>query len=75
MDEFQIVFNYSGMGDFTVHSISIVPNGNQQKRIATEIIAAVLLVNIALVIFDKSREEKRTVLALAGITVLVSLRW
>ena len=73
VDEFQLVFNYSGMGNFTVHSISIVPNGNQQKRIASEIITAVLLINIALVIFDKPREVKRTVLALAGITVLVSL--
>ncbi|MBQ6481859.1 MAG: hypothetical protein IJI45_12135 [Anaerolineaceae bacterium] len=73
VDEFQLVFNYSGMGEFTVHEISIVPNGNQQKRIASEIIALMIFINILLIYAEKPRDVKRTALVLTGITVLISL--
>lgn len=71
--EFQLVIRYSGIGDFTVHSISISPNSNQPKRIAVEIITIVLLCNLVVLFFEQREQRKKTILALVGITVLVSL--
>ena len=41
VDEFQLVIYYTGTGNFTVHSISVVSNNNQIKRISAELIFAV----------------------------------
>ena len=71
--EFQLVFNYTGTGDLTINSVSVVPNNNQQKRIAVEIIAAVLIINGLVFLTERTREEKLIVLSLLGITALVSL--
>ena len=71
--EFQLVFNYSGVGDFTVNSVSIVANNNHQKRVVIEIIAAVFLLNGLFLLSERSKEIKMTVLSLIGITALVSL--
>ena len=71
--EFQLVIRYSGKGDFAVNSISISPNSSQIKRIAAEVIAFVLLIDCVILFFDQGEKIKKTVLALAGITMLVSL--
>ena len=71
--EFQLVIRYSGSGDFTVNSISISPNSNQPKRIAVEIIAIVLLADCVILFFEQNLEKKNTILALAGITALISM--
>lgn len=73
VDEFQIYFYYSGSGEFTVHSISIVPNGNQLKRTAVVILAALAMLNLVPLLWERSVDEKKTILALAGITALISL--
>ena len=73
VDEFQIPFYYNGFGDFTVHSISIVQNGNQPKRIAVVVAAVLAAVNCIPLFFERSEREKKTILALAGITALISL--
>ena len=71
--EFQLVIRYSGTGDFTVNSISISPNSNQPKRIAVEIIVIVLLADCVMLFCEQNLEKKNTILALAGITALISL--
>lgn len=70
--EFQLLIRYSGVGDFTVNSISISSNSNQSKRIAVEIIAAVLLINFLILLFKQDTAKRNTIFALAGITILVS---
>lgn len=73
VDEFQLVFYYNGIGEFTINSISIVANNSQLKRLAVEFIALVLLIDGALVFIQKDNNEKKLILALVGITTLVSL--
>ena len=71
--EFQLVIRYSGKGDFTVNSISISPNSSQVKRIAVEVIAFVFLLDCVILFLEQSEEKKKVILALAGITTLISL--
>lgn len=71
--EFQLIIKYSGRGDFTVHSISITANSNQIKRTAAVIIGLVLLTDGVIWFFERDNAEKKRLLALAGITLLISL--
>ena len=68
VDEFQLVIYYTGTGNFTVHSISVVSNNNQIKRISAELIFAVFC------LFSRQEKEKRRTFALLmGICAFVSI--
>ncbi len=71
--EFQLIFPYSGNGDFTVRSVSIVPNNNQIKRTACCILFAILLLNGIAAFPEMNAEKRQTILILMGITFLISL--
>ena len=71
--EFQLAIEYSGMGDFGVRSISIVPNNQRAKRITTEMLAWIGIADLLVLFFRLPDEKKRTVFFIAGITALISL--
>lgn len=73
VDNFELRIQYSGYGDFSIRSVSIVPNNTRIKRTMAEIIAGVLLIDCAVVFAGLSAERKQTVLMLAGIGILASL--
>ena len=73
IDEFQLVFPYSGSGDFVIHSISIVANHNRQKRIASELIALIIFINIWRLLAKQKKDRQKTAVLLAGIVFFVSL--
>ena len=71
--EFQLVFPYSGNGDYTIRSVSIVPNNNQIKRTACSVLFILLLINGGLALWDLNPGNHRTIAALLGIVFLISL--
>ncbi len=73
VENFELRIGYNGYGDFSVRSLSIVPNNSRIKRTASEVIAAMLLADCMLIFAGLTAERKKTVLMLAGIGVLASL--
>ena len=73
VENFELRIGYNGYGDFSVRSLSIVPNNSRIKRTASEVIAAMLLTDCMIIFAGLTAERKKTVLMLAGIGVLASL--
>ena len=73
VEEFQLVIEYSGWGEFGVRSISIVPNNMQAKRIFAEILMALFAADMLILFFGLPREKKLIAFSLAGITLLISM--
>ena len=73
IEKFDFRINYSGNGDFSVKSLSIISNNNRIKRISTEMIAALILFDFFCIFLSFSEDRKRVIVLLSGITMLVSL--
>ncbi len=73
LNRFQLIIRYSGYGNFRVNSISITPNNNRNKRILTEVLAALLILDACFAVSALPLQKRRVVLALAGIALLISL--
>ena len=71
--EFQLVFRYGGTGDFTIRSVSVTANSSRIQRTAVGFAALVLFIDALILFAERTVEEKKTILALAGITALISL--
>ena len=73
IDEFMLMFRYSGEGGFSVNSINITPDTNRIKRLAALVILSVLLVDFLCFLFIKYEQHKLTIIFLLLIFALSSL--
>ena len=73
VDEFQLVLYYSGIGNYTVHSVSIVANNNQAKRTAAELLFVLFCIDLILYLCVQERKQLQTLAMLLGICAVVSI--
>ena len=57
IDEFQLIVYYSGVGDFSVHSVSITANNNQVKRTSAELLFTLLCVDLMVYLYCQQRKH------------------
>lgn len=72
VDEFQLVFYYNGIGNFTVHSISIVPGNSLIKRTVAVIIFVSIVLSLIAAASSWSKNRLLTAAALLCITLFIS---
>ena len=73
IDEFELRFFYNGTGDFIIRSVSIIPNNNQIKRSASQILFLMIFLDIMVLLFLRNRRLWETAVLLLGISLLVSV--
>ena len=73
INSFELVFSYSGKGDFVINSITINANNNQIKRSVSVFIFLVLMADFLVLMEYQSKEKRQIVIFIVGIAALTSI--